>query len=40
MNAALRCIISLLLLVLLAIPAVSEGIALAIESRFQFMLLF
>lgn len=40
MNILLRCIISLLLLMLMAIPAVSDGIALGIESRFHFLLLF
>ncbi|HGY3714647.1 MULTISPECIES: hypothetical protein [Enterobacteriaceae] len=40
MNILLRCIISLFLLMLMAIPAVSDGIALGIESRFHFLLLF
>ena len=40
MNTLLRCIISLFLLMLMAIPAVSDGIALGIESRFHFLLFF
>ncbi|EOF4704494.1 MULTISPECIES: hypothetical protein [Klebsiella] len=40
MNILLRCMISLFLLMLMAIPAVSDGIALGIESRFHFLLLF
>jgi hypothetical protein len=32
--------LSLLVLMLMAIPAVSDSIALAIESRFHFLLLF
>lgn len=35
-----RCLFSLLLLILMLIPVISEGIALGIESRFKFMLLF
>ncbi|AST81388.1 TPA: hypothetical protein ACHF2V_002406 [Citrobacter farmeri] len=40
MNLFLRGLIALLLLMLMSIPAISDGIALGIESRFQFMLLF
>ncbi|WP_336219624.1 hypothetical protein [Citrobacter amalonaticus] len=40
MNLFLRCLIATLLLMLISIPAVSDGIALGIESRFHFMLLF
>lgn len=40
MHILLRCILSILLLMLISIPALSEGIALGIESRFSFMLLF
>lgn len=40
MNLFWRCLIALLLLMLMSIPAISDGIALSIESRFQFMLLF
>lgn len=39
MSLLLRSIISLLLLMLMAIPAVSESIALGIESRFHFLML-
>lgn len=35
-----RLLISLLLLMLMAIPVISEGIALGIESRFHYLLLF
>jgi len=35
-----RGVISLLLLMLMAIPAFSEGIAFGIESRFHYLLLF
>ena len=38
MNLFWRCLITLLLL--MSIPAISDGIALGIESRFRFMLLF
>ena len=40
MNLFWRCLITLLLLMLMSIPAISDGIALGIESRFRFMLLF
>ena len=40
MNLFWRCLITLLLLMLMSIPAISDGIALGIESRFRFMLQF
>ncbi|MDN8600403.1 hypothetical protein [Citrobacter enshiensis] len=40
MHILLRCILSILLLMLISIPAISDSIALGIESRFNFMLLF
>ncbi|WP_274519063.1 hypothetical protein [Trabulsiella odontotermitis] len=40
MSLLIRCMLSALILMLMAIPAVSDSIALAIESRFHFLLLF
>lgn len=40
MHILLRCILGVLLLMLISIPAISEGISLGIESRFNYMLLF
>jgi len=36
MAFALRCLLGVLLLMLISIPAVSEGVAVAIESRFHY----
>ncbi|WP_226991592.1 hypothetical protein [Citrobacter amalonaticus] len=39
MNLFWRCLTALLLLMLMSIPAISDGIALGIESRFHFLFL-
>lgn len=36
----IRCLFSLITLLLLAIPAVQQGVALGLNSRFSFSLLF
>lgn len=40
MTFLLHCLVTLLLLILMSIPAISDSIALGIESRFHYSLLF